>query len=541
MVKDRRNGRKVAVRTRIADGIASVVADAGALFAAGHPGGEVVVLIDALEQRGVRFVLTHHENTAAFMACGFGELTGRPGVCVATLGPGATNMATGVASAYLERAPVLAFTGDLAAGAAPGTTHQRLDLVAMYAPIAKRSVRLTRENAISETEDAVAECLAERPGPVHLAIPADVASLDVGDVVPQARARPRRRAATIDMAVVAKARERIGRSRRPAIIAGIGAIRADGSKAITALAHRLGSPVTVPPKAKGLLSEDDPLFAGVLEMAGDDLVVDFLKSADLLLVAGLDVVELDKPWRLEAPIIHIDGFPNDDRYYDADIEHVGPIAQILAALAEGAARSGWSEAELAAHRAHLASFVRPQGARLQPWQVVDAVRQCLPRTAIAASDVGAHKMLVGQAWRTYAPRSFFMANGLSSMGYGIPVAMAARLALPDQPAVAFVGDGGISMYLGEIETAVRLGLDLLIVVFVDDSLELIRRSQIRRSIRPIGTSFANPDFEALARSYGAIGYRASSKADLDRALQRALESGGVRILAAEIDGDDYRF
>ncbi len=532
----------VAVRSRIADGVAAAIAGAGTTFAAGHPGGEVVVLMDALERQGIRFVLTHHENTAAFMACGFGELTGKPGVCVATLGPGATNMVTGVASAYLERAPVLAFTGDLAVGAPPGTTHQRLDLTALYRPVTKRSSRLTAENALGEVQAALDECRAERPGPVHLALPADVASLDAGPA--PARDTPARRPAPnttrIDTAAVDGARGLLGRARRPAIIAGIGALRADASGAIAALARGLDCPVAVPPKAKGLFPENDVRFAGVLEMAGSDLVTDFLKGADLLLVVGLDVVELDKPWDLEAPVVHIDGLPNEDRYYDAEVELVGPIPRLLEALAESATRSAWSESELAAHRERLASFVRPESARLQAWQVVDAVRRGLPRSAIATSDVGAHKMLVGQTWETFAPRTFFMANGLSSMGYAIPVAMAARLALPERPAVAFVGDGGITMYLGEIETAVRLGLDLLIVVFADQRLELIRRSQVRRNVRTIGTSFSNPDFEAFARSCGATGYRASSTADLERSLQRALGSPGVRILAAEIDGDDYR-
>lgn len=533
----------VAVRTRIADGIAAAVAGAGTTFAAGHPGGEVVVLMDALERRGIRFVLTHHENTAAFMACGFGELTGKPGVCVATLGPGATNMVTGIASAFLERAPVLAFTGDLAVGAPPGTTHQRLDLTALYRPVTKRSARLTAENALAEVQSAVDECRAERPGPVHLALPADIASLDASPA--PAREAPMRRSlgdtARIDTAAVHRAHGLLARARKPALVAGIGALRGDASGAIAALARRLNCPVAVPPKAKGLLPEDDERFAGVIEMAGDDIVIDFLKGADLLLAVGLDVVELDKPWRLEAPIVHIDGLPNDDRYYDAEVELVGPIPPFIEALAESAMRSAWSEREFAAHHERLTSFVRPESARLQAWHVVDAVRRGLPRTAIATSDVGAHKMLVGQAWETFAPRTFFMANGLSSMGYGIPVAMAARLALPERPAVAFVGDGGLTMYLGEIETAVRLGLDLLIVVFADQRLELIRRSQVRRNVSTIGTSFSNPDFEAFAGSCGAIGYRASSRADLERSLQRALESRGVRILAVEIDGDDYRF
>lgn len=532
-------------KSRVADTIAEAVAGSGLRFAFGHPGGEVAVLIDALEQAGLRFVLTHHETAAAFMAGGYGELTGRPGLCLATLGPGATNMVTGVASAFLDRAPLLAFTASQARSALPGKTHQALDLNALYGPVTKRSVSLTQENARQVVEWALVEAIRERPGPIHLSLPADVAASP--RAAREDRTHVDARSAEADGDVkrlegpLAAAGQLLATARRPAVIAGIGALRANASAALVDLARNLAASVAVTPKAKGIIAEDDPLFVGVLEMAGDDLVVDFLSGADLLIAVGLDVVELEKPWRLECPIIHVDYIANVDRYYTATVELVGPIATMLERLvAHSPARGGWPPMVLDRHRASVVSFVCPDSARVQAWQVVKALRARLPRNAIATCDVGAHKMLVGQVWHVYTSKTFFMANGLSAMGYAIPVATAACLAYPDRIVVAFLGDGGLGMYLGELETLTRLQLDLVLVVFVDSSLELIRRAQLRRGLSPKGTSFTNPDFRSLGRAFGIPVHVIEKPEDIDGALAAATTGKGVRLLAVSIDGDDYR-
>jgi acetolactate synthase I/II/III large subunit len=521
----------------VADAMAEAIAAAGVRVAFGHPGGEVVVLIDALRRHGVRFLLTHHENAAAFMALGHGELTGIPGVCVATLGPGATNMVTGVASALLERAPLLALTGALSTAAPPGTTHQALDLNALYSPVAKRSSEVTAENATAVISEALRVARTPRRGSVHLSLPANVATADAHTAAEVPRVVE---AVRIDPQAMARARALLQSASRPAIVIGLGAVQTAAAGSLRALAHAMNAPVATLPKAKGVFPEDDPLFAGALEMAGDDLVVEFLARADALVLVGVDPVEFDKPWRLSAPVVYVDEVPNGDAYYPADVELVGDIPAVLAALAQHARRSTWDDGAAARLRADTRAHIRPDLKRLQPRDVVDLVRAAMPRDAIATSDVGAHKMLVGQAWPAFEPRSFFMANGLSSMGYAIPVAAAVRLLEPTRAVAAFVGDGGLSMYLGELETLVRAKLDLLIVVFADRSLELIRRAQLRREVPVADVTFSNPDFGALGRAFGIQCAEVETSTELASAVPTLAAARGIRLLAVRIDGDDYR-
>jgi acetolactate synthase-1/2/3 large subunit len=533
-------GRPVA--DTVAETIAGAVAGAGVRVAYGVPGGEVVLLIDALRRAGVEFVLTHHENAAAFMAAGQGELTGIPGVCISTLGPGATNMVTGAASALLERAPMLVLTGALARSAPAGTTHQALDLNAVYAPVTKRSVAVTSENAAATIDEAIALTVAPPHGPVHLSIPADVAGglADPRPVISAAQPNPPLAQAQ-NASTLTRARSLLASAKRPAIVVGLGAMRSGAAEQVRALARATGAVVATLPKAKGVFPESDPSFVGTLEMAGDDIIVELLKGADVVVMAGVDVVEFDKPWRLPAPVIHVDVDRAEPVYWRAEVQLTGNIATSLVAIATDQPTGRWTARQLARHRRELDGFVETSGPALQAWQVIRAVRTALPPNAIAVSDVGAHKMVVGQAWPSYEPLTFFMANGLSSMGYSIPLGAAACMIRPERPAVSFVGDGGLSMYLGELETLARLQLDLLVVVFLDGKLELIRRAQAKRHVPYAGTSFLNPDFEALGRAFGIATHRVGSAAELESVLPRVVAAGGIRLLAAEIDGDDYRF
>ena len=525
---------------RIADAVANLAVDAGVKVAFGHPGGEVAEFIGALEKSGIAFVLTRHETQAAFMAGGIGEITGLPGMCVSTLGPGATNMVTGVASALLERAPVIALTADIAASAPSGTTHQVLPLHELYRPVVKRSLAVTAKTAPAEIASLMACSIAPRPGPVHLSLASDVAEMQTPTDGRLAALDPTADSGPID---VAGASEMISAAGRPAILAGLGAVQAGARPALLALARRLGAPVAVLPKAKGAVPEDEPLFLGVLEMAGQELVVEALRQADLVIAVGLDPVEMDLRWPFTVPVIHLDWLSNEAQYYPVELELRGnPAALIDHLLSEDLGRSHrWAEPEIARSRAELTAYVRPGAGGLQPWQVIDAVRQALPRDAIATCDVGAHKILVGQAWTAYQPRTFFMANGLSSMGYALPTAAAACLTRPDADVVAFVGDGGFGMYLGDLETLVRIGSRILIIVFADSTLELIRRSQERRGLPESGTSFNNPDFIELGRAFGIPAAQVDSLVDLDKALERLVTAPGVRLIAAHIDGLDYQF
>ena len=537
---------------RIADVIARELASSGLLWAFGHPGGEVTVLIDALTKAGIGFVLTHHENTAAFMAGAHGEMTGRPGLCVATLGPGATNMVTGVANAFLDRAPLIAVTATVSASSPRGTTHQRLDLQSLYAPIAKASIDVTRENVGSVVRQAIALSTAPRMGPVHLSVGADVAASRAP--IPDAR-QDRSEAASDAISIIPDsgpwgdgppssaidaARALIEDADRPAVIAGLGAVRTRVDEPLRRLVESLGAMIAVTPKAKGIFDEAHPLFAGVLEVAGDDIVVALLQSSRLTILIGVDVVELDKEWRIPGPIVHVDSVPHSERYYEPQLELVGDIQALLELLVGAVPHANWPLPVVSRHRDRLHRYLCPGGPRLQPWQVVLAVRERFGPEAVATCDTGAHKFLVSQLWKSPAPGSYFVSNGLSSMGYAIPAAMTARLVWPDRPAVAFVGDGGLAMYLGELGTIQRLGLDLTVVVFVDGSLELIRRSQLRQRVAIEGTLFSSPDLPSIARAFGASGYDVHDVDQLDHALRSAITSSGLHLIAAHIDGNDYR-
>jgi acetolactate synthase-1/2/3 large subunit len=526
---------------RVADVVASEIARTGTTWAFGHPGGEVVTLIDALNNAGVRFLLTRHEAEAAFAAAGYAEITGRPGVCVATLGPGATNLVTGVASASLERAPIIALTGMLAESSPAGATHQKLDLQGMFGPITKGSHIINDHDAADVTRSAITTALAERPGPVHLALAADVAARPAaGDPGPTTDAAPT--GTSLDPRALAAAKSLLQGCSRPAIVTGLTAARLGVADAVRAAAHTLGAPVALTPKSKGVVPEDDPWFLGVLDMAGDGLIGAALDTADVILAVGHDVVELDRRWSWSAPVIHVDVAPDPDGYYRSAVELVGPIAETLAQLTDAPWASRWTTDEVAGHRRAILDHIRPPDpGRLQPWQVVEAVQARVGFDALVTCDVGAHKILVGQLWRTDRPRSFFMANGLSSMGYSIPTALAACLDDPARRVVAFVGDGGLGMYLGELETLVRAGVRMTIVVFADRSLELIRRAELRRDVTTGSTTFANPDFAAVGRAFGVAATEAGTLAGLEQALDRADRADGVSLIAATIDGADYRF
>jgi acetolactate synthase-1/2/3 large subunit len=305
-------------------------------------------------------------------------------------------------------------------------------------------------------------------------------------------------------------------------------------------AESLGAPVALTPKSKGLVPEDHPLFLGVLDMAGDSLIGDFLDRADLIIAIGCDVVELDRRWSWDAPVIHVDVSPNTDGYYAAEVELVGAIPETLARLADGVSPGTWNLAEIAQLRADTLDYIRPSNRTLQAWQAIERVQAHAGMDAIATCDVGAHKMLVGQLWRTRQPREFFMANGLSSMGYSIPTAMAAHLVDPGRRVIAFVGDGGLGMYLGELETLVRVKARMTLVVFADRSLELIRRAEMRRGVTTESVTFENPDFSAIGRAFGIDACEVQTEAELEDALTHADQGSGVHLIAPRIDGADYQ-
>ena len=511
----------------------------------GYPGDPNIEFMEAARRAGMQFVLGRREGTAGLMAEAYGFLTGRPGVCMSTLGPGSSNLVNAVASAWLDRVPMIALSGQIERKREQAFTNQVLDHNRLFSPVSKWATQVAPDTVGIVMRRALRTAIAERPGPVHITTHADVVGMEATDdeiVLPPLSVAPGSLQVFTDRSGQFDLSDRLRKARRPVVLAGIAAQRANAHAALARLAETAGIPVVVAPMAKGVLAEDHPYYAGTLDMACNAFMWDFLKGCDLLLAVGFDAVELIKPWTLSAPTVHIDAVPNTDQIYRADTELVGDIAAVVDAIArswKGEAR--WKAAAVRRHRDALraAYYAGRVKGRLNPTDVIDAVREAMPREAIATADVGSHKLLVGQGWTAYEPRSVLMTNGLSSMGYSLPAAITAKLLYPERPVVCFVGDGGLAMVQGELRLASSLGLDPLVVVFCDNSLNRIEIKQASRKYPSWGTLIEPTDLAQLAPAMGCEGVMVDSAAALSRLLTGKRPKDRPLVVGARIDPAQY--
>ena len=534
------------METSTAHVMAEFLKQAGTSFVFGYPGTSNIEFMEGARQRGVETVLARREATAGFMAEGMAMSTGRPGVCISTLGPGSSALVNPVAAAQLDRVPMIAISGQIGSAKEPYFTHQVIDHNQLFAPITKWAGRVEADSVSTIMRKALRTATAERPGVVHLTTHADVArkqATDADVVLPPLH--PSVEAPSIvsttgdgDPVAVLKA------ARRPVILAGVAAMRLGAGPAITRLAERAGIPVVVSPMAKGVVAEDSPWFAGILDMACNQVVWELLESADLVLAVGFDAVELIKPWQVRARVIHVDAVPNTDQIYHAEIEVVGAVAAVVEWFGdEVGEQQRWEASEVQAHRARLrdAYYEGRVAGRLNPTDVVDVLRGSAPRDAIVTTDVGSHKLLIGQGWTTYEPRTSLMSNGLSSMGFSLPAAIGAKLAHPDRPVVCTVGDGGFAMVQGELRLASALGLGMVVLVFCDGSLNRIELKQMRLGYPSTATRIEDTDLVMLAESMGCHGVRADSRAELEKVLTDSDVAGLDRplVIEARVDPSQY--
>ena len=524
--------------------IIQYLAAAGIRHIFGYPGDPSVEFLEAARREGMSFVLGSREGTAGLMAEAYGQLTGRPGVCLSTLGPGSTNLVNAVANAYLDRVPMLAISGQIERKREPYFTHQVVDHNRLFSPISKWTTAVQPNTVATVMRKALRIATAERPGPVHLTTAADVVGAEATDSelrLPPGRA-PRTPQIFSAAAAASDPVKLLKSARRPVILAGISAVWSGATAALVRLAETIGAPVVVAPMAKGVMPEDHPLFAGTLDMACNKFIWDFLKGADLLLAVGFDAVELIKPWPLAMPTIHIDTVPNTDQIYQADMEIVGDIPGILEAIAASAGSlARWSEAEVAAHRGKLRELYyagRVQG-RMNPTDVLDVARSLMPRDTVISTDVGSHKLLLGQGWTTYSPRTLLMTNGLSSMGFSLPAAIAAKIVHPQKQVVCFIGDGGLAMVQGELRVAASLKIDPIVVVFCDNSLNRIELKQMARQYPSWGTVIEPTDIGMLARAMGCDGVEVDSIKGLEGVLAGARAKDRPLVIGAKIDPAQY--
>jgi acetolactate synthase I/II/III large subunit len=519
--------------------IADAMKEAGTPFITGHPGGESVELMDAARKRDMRFILFKQEAAGAMMAATWGEITGSPGVCLSTRGPGATNMVNGISYAALDRAPLLAITDQYGPATYAVGLRQRIDQLAIYAPLVKWGTTVNAQVVRQQMWRAMREMTAVPPGPVHFELPQTETSrqaAEVGVVPPLmpniVEIEPDRTSLKVPLAM-------LGNARKPIVLAGLGCLWAKASGALTQFAEHLGAPVLATPKCKGVISEDHPLRAGCI--IGGIIERRLISQADLIIAVGLDAVELQpKAWPYTVPVLSISATPNLDAVVPAIAEVVGPVSKILERLAAfSTGGSGWGEKAAQAYRADVVDALNTPSSGLSPQRVMEVARAILPRETIATCDAGASRLLVVQKWESYGPREFLGSNGLGSMGYALPGAMAAKMAHPDRPCVAFVGDGGFLMAVAELQTSVRENLPIIAIVFDDAEIGLIRVKQQLKQIPSYGVNVGGMYWDKLAQGFGADGVVVETEQELSSALGAALASGKTTVIGARIDGSGY--
>jgi acetolactate synthase I/II/III large subunit len=532
------------VKRTVAVEVVETLRDLGVKHVFGVPSGGWVDYMEALRTTdGIDFILTTHEGGAGMMADVSGRLTGAPGVCFGTYGPGATNLATGVGEALLDRSPMIALSDEMPAAMRGRTTQMGIDHQALFQPLTKKTTRL-REDAVREILfDAARTALSLRRGPVHVGLPAGMSSLEAPEGL-AAAFEPAAPAPKADPAQIEAAATTLAASRRPVMAIGLGAVRAEvGAKAV-ALAEAHGMPVVLTPMAKGVIAEDHPLYAGVLFHALSDVVGETHQQADLILAVGYDPVEFNyESWVLPGvPIVSLDTEPADldQPAYQLAVDCVGDIGQSLDfLLAKPADTKDWDLEALASRRASMFARLAPSNAGFGPKAALAVLREVLPDDGIMTCDVGAHTHLIGQLWRTPAPGLQIMTNGWSTMGFGIPAAIAAKLANPEKPVCAVVGDGGFLMTVGELATAVRYGVKVVIVVLTDNDLALIRIKQEKKG---------NPIYGTPVRTEGAIGgpdifgvpvRTAADPQTFRERLTEAFAADGPVIVEAIVDSREY--
>ena len=515
---------------------------AGIRYVFGYPGGQNARFIEAMYGSKVEFVLVTHEACAGFMADVYGRLTGKPGACLSTLGPGATNMTTGVGNAFLDRVPLLAFTAQMGRFWKGRTVQMHIDHQKLYAPITKWSAELETGKIYPTMKKAVEVALNEQPGPVHLDFPEDIAE-GLSDERPGEWTPSLRAPAPLDKDALRKVQDRIQKARYPLVAVGLTMNRARATREFRQFIEKHGLPVVTTLMAKGQVTEEGFPFVGVVGRARRDIVAEYYKPADLIIAIGYDPVEFNyEDWvRKDLPLIHIDTVPADIAGdYSVAGQVIGDIRQILEALSGmPKLQHRWDLEALRAHRQKLCRALTPAQAQFSPHHALVAMREILPADGILVADVGAHTHIIGQLWDTRGPGNFLVSNGWSSMGFGIPAAIAAKLIQPERPIVACIGDGGFLMMVGEINTAVRLRLPVVFVVFRDRFLSLIKVKQTRKEYHRHGVELFGENYASSDNFFGAEVVVVEREEEFREALKRGLDGNKPVVIEAVVDPTEY--
>jgi acetolactate synthase-1/2/3 large subunit len=523
----------------VAEYIADQLVEYGVKYVFGIPGGPSIPYMEAFKAAGIEFILTSHESAAGVMADVTARLTGVPGVCHSTFGPGAANISSGAGLALLDRSPVLIFTSEMPDSLISRTVQMNIDHQRLFAPLTKKTFRIEPGNIHEVIDSAITLCNEEYPGPVHIGLPSDIALLEIPEKS-FARNEHEEPVYQNDIPGLISVLER---SRRPLLAVGLTAARYGLKRRIRELLEICPMPVVLTPMAKGLLPEDHPCYAGVLFHALSDYLEDIYEKTDMVIGLGYDPVEYNyESWMPDVPLVHF-GTRITDLPADINCQSfTGPVSEWFALLKnmnsgsiifESAAVKGIRDEMEAVFNGFLSHF--------GPVTALKVLREELPPETIVTADVGSHLHLLGQFWKTPAPERLLMTNGWSSMGFGIPAALSVRLNRPGATVACITGDGGFLMSAGEMMTARRYGLPVKVIVFSDGELNLIKLKQSWKNLQPYATDLYPGDLFGSDRFLGVRVLRASTGDEMKIAVREALLTDEPVIINAVIEPEDYKW
>jgi acetolactate synthase-1/2/3 large subunit len=506
----------------------------------GIPGEETLDLNESLADSSIQFIPVRHEQGGAYMADVYGRLTGRAGVCLGTLGPGATNLVTAVADAYLDRAPLVALTGQADLERMHKESHQYIDVVRVMRPITKWNARLEAPHIIPEVvRKAFKVAETEKPGATHIELPEDVMADDV-----EGSPLPRRKPVLPEPSAreLLKAADIVRGALNPVALAGNGVIRANAAAALREFTRATGIAVATTFMGKGVVDAADPMSLGTVGLQAGDYRMAGFEQADVVLAIGYDLVEhAPKHWNAgkDKKIICIDSVPAEiDEFYIPEVELVGDLYHVLSRLGEECRHVPHAGGSTHLNDVVTSYFEKAGNDKhwpMQPPRALFELRKALGRNDILVSDVGLHKLWIGRMFPAHEPNTVLIANGLAGMGFAIPAAIAAKLVHPNRKVVAVGGDGGMLMNFQELETAVRMKTPFVSVIWENQQFGSIVWKQDKKFGRHFGVDFTNPDFVKLAQSFGMQAWRCDGPEDFGPTLKRALDTDGPTLIVLPID------
>ena len=533
--------------SRVADIIASKLYDAGCRHAFGIPGGEVLTMMDALKRAGLKFQLVKHENNGGFMAEGTYHASGAPGLILATVGPGVVNAINVITNAWQDQVPLIFLTGCIDAEETHQFTHQVFDHTKVLMPITKASFVIAKGAVETIVEKALSIALADRPGPVHLDLPISIAGSD------EKKSRAITRSIPAPMAPAPgadwyNACFRLREAKQPLVIAGVDVLHHNAADVVASFTRKYSIPLITTYKAKGILPEGDPLCLGGhgLSPKAFGILKPLIDKADVIILAGYDPIEMRSEWTdpwepgSDSPtVIEFTAVPNTHFVHQTSYSFIGDVGAGIKALSENISLDEiWPGREPELTRAALLSAF-PKTVAWGPAAIIDVCRKVMPRHSVATVDTGAHRILLAQQWECYAPRTLLQSTGLCTMGTAVPLAAGYKLAAPETPVIAFSGDAGLEMVLGELATLRDKNISFPIIVFADDSLALIEMKQRGNQMANCGVDFGGTDFEGVARAMGGKGKTVHSRTELQDALNEALHAASFTVISCPIGRRAY--